>query len=106
MRRRRARSARPRHRALLVDGLGTLVSLQPPAPLLRRELALRYGVDVSEGEAARALAAEIAFYRAHMGDGRDADSLAALRRRCAETLVDALPDRDRLARHGIRSLTD
>ena len=106
MRRRRARSARPPRRALFIDGLGTLVSLQPPAPLLRRELALRYGVDVSEEQVARALAAEIAFYRAHMGEGRDADSLAALRRRCAETLLRALPDRDGLAGHGIRSLTD
>lgn len=106
MRRRRASSARPVRRALLIDGLGTLVSLTPPAPLLRRELALRYGVEVSEAEAARGLAAEIAFYRAHMGEGRDADSLAALRRRCAETLFDALPARDGLARHGIDSLTD
>jgi putative hydrolase of the HAD superfamily len=106
MRRRRATPARPARRALLVDGLGTLVSLRPPAPLLRRELALRYGVDVSEAEAARALAAEIAFYRAHMGEGRDADSLAGLRRRCAQTMLDALPERDGLVRHGIPSLTD
>jgi putative hydrolase of the HAD superfamily len=104
MRRRRDPTA-PR-RALLIDGLGTLVALQPPAPLLRRELALRYGVEVSEAQAARALAAEIAFYRAHMGEGRDADSLAALRRRCAETLVAALPEPARLTRHGIDSLTD
>ncbi len=106
MRRRRAISTRAGRRALLIDGLGTLVSLQPPAPLLRRELALRYGVEVSEAEAARALAAEIAFYRAHMGEGRDTDSLAALRRRCAETLVAALPQGDRLRGHGMVSLTD
>jgi putative hydrolase of the HAD superfamily len=106
MRRRRAPTRRHARRALLVDGLGTLVALQPPAPALRRELALRYGVQVSEPEAARALAAEIAFYRAHMGDGRDADSLAALRRRCAAVLLDALPQRDRLAAHGIESMTD
>ncbi len=106
MRRRRPSSTRAARRALLIDGLGTLVALQPPAPLLRRELAARYGLEVSEAAAARALAAEIAFYRAHMGEGRDADSLAALRRRCAETLVAALPDPARLAGHGIRSLTD
>ena len=105
-RRRRATPARAARRALLIDGLGTLVALQPPAPLLRRELALRYGVEVSEEEAARGLAAEIAFYRAHMGEGRDPDSLAALRRRCAEALRDALPGRDGLARRGIDSLTD
>ncbi len=106
MRRRRATSPRAGRRALLIDGLGTLVALQPPAPLLRQELAQRYDVEVSEEEAARALAAEIAFYRAHMGEGRDADRLAALRRRCAETLVAALPQRERLRRHGIGSLTD
>ena len=105
-RRRRATPARTARRALLIDGLGTLVSLQPPAPRLRRELSLRYGIEVSEDEAACGLAAEIAFYRAHMGEGRDRDSLAALRRRCAEVLRDALPDRDGLARHGIDSLTD
>jgi putative hydrolase of the HAD superfamily len=85
--------------------LGTLVSLQPPAPLLRRELALRYDVDISEDEATSALVAEITFYRAHMGEGRDADSLAALRRRCAEVLVGALPDPGRLTRYGLGSLT-
>jgi HAD superfamily hydrolase (TIGR01509 family) len=106
MRRRRARPRRHSRHALLVDGLGTLVALQPPAPALRRELVLRYGVQVSEREAARALVAEIAFYRAHMGAGRDAESLAALRRRCAEVLLDALPHRDRLAAHGVASITD
>jgi putative hydrolase of the HAD superfamily len=106
MPRRGLRSARQSRHALLVDGLGTLVALRPPAPALRQELALRYGVEVSEPEAARALAAEIAFYRGHMGEGRDRDSLAALRRRCAEVLLGALPHRDRLARHGIESITD
>ena len=106
MRRRRATSPPATRRALLIDGLGTLVSLQAPAPLLRRELAIRFDVEISEAEATRALAAEIAFYRAHMGQGRDADSLAALRHRCAETLVGALPHPDRLARYGLESLTD
>jgi putative hydrolase of the HAD superfamily len=78
-------------RALLIDGMGTLVSLTAPAPLLVVELQRRFGVSVSEAEASRALAAEIAFYRAHMGSGRDADSLGELRRRCAEMLRDALP---------------
>jgi putative hydrolase of the HAD superfamily len=78
-------------RALLIDGMGTLVSLAPPAPLLVVELQRRFGADVSESAASRALGAEIAFYRAHMGDGRDADSLRELRRRCAEVLREALP---------------
>jgi putative hydrolase of the HAD superfamily len=88
---------KPSPRALLIDGLGTLVSLAPPAPALRIELSARFGVEVSEEQAGAALAAEITYYRAHMGLGRDADSLGALRRRCAEVLRDALPPSDRLA---------
>ena len=40
--------------------------------------------------------AEIAYYRAHLGQGRDQAGLAALRRACAEVLRDALarPDVD------------
>jgi putative hydrolase of the HAD superfamily len=85
----------PRHRhrrALLIDAMGTLVRLETPAPRLRAELRTRFGVVVSEAEAATALRAEIAFYREHMGDGRDAATLHALRLRCAAVLRDALPD--------------
>lgn len=96
----------PSERAgLLIDGLGTLVALEPPAPVLRRELEQRFGISVSDAQAHRALAAEIAFYRAQMDHGRDADSLMALRRRCAEVLRDALPDNERLARVDTASLT-
>ncbi|MGA2013492.1 MAG: HAD-IA family hydrolase [Solirubrobacteraceae bacterium] len=83
-------------RALLIDALGTLVALAPPAPVLASVLASRFGVTVSPREAADALAAEIAFYRAHMDEGRDTISLAALRARCAEVLRAALPASDRL----------
>ncbi len=93
-------------RALLIDGLGTLVSLAPPAPALRRALAARFAIEVSEEQAERALGAEIAFYRAHMGLGRDLDSLAALRRRCAEVMRGALPPSDRLAALDLGALTD
>jgi putative hydrolase of the HAD superfamily len=95
----------PERAALLIDGLGTLVALEPPAQVLRRELEQRFGVTVSDPQAQRALAAEIAFYRARMNDGRDADSLMALRRRCAEVLRDALPGSDRLAQVDTDSLT-
>ena len=86
---------RPR-RALLLDALGTLLALEPPAPRLRRELAQRFGIEVTEAQAGEALAAEIAYYRAHLDEGRDASSLAALRRCCAEVLRAALPDSDRV----------
>lgn len=86
-------TAAARPAAILLDALGTLVSLEPPAPLLRAELARRFGLEVSEEEAARAIAAEIAYYRAHLDEGRDHPGLAALRRQCAEVLRSALPDR-------------
>jgi hypothetical protein len=51
--------ARPR--TLLLDALGTIVGLQPPAPALRGELAGRFGIDVSHAQARRALSAEIVY---------------------------------------------
>jgi putative hydrolase of the HAD superfamily len=77
--------------AILLDALGTLVALDPPAPRLRVELAARFGFEVSEDEAARAIAAEIAYYRSHLDEGRDEPSLRELRRRAAEVLRSALP---------------
>jgi putative hydrolase of the HAD superfamily len=83
---------RHRHRrALLIDAMGTLVRLAPPVPLLRSQLRHRFGLRVSDAEAAAALRAEIAFYRAQMGHGRDAETLHELRLRCAAVLRDALP---------------
>ena len=81
----------PQPAAILLDALGTLVALEPPAPRLRAELAQRFGAEVSEADAARAISAEIAYYRAHLDEGRDATGLATLRRRCAEVLRSALP---------------
>jgi putative hydrolase of the HAD superfamily len=72
--------------AVLLDALGTLVRLEPPAPRLRRELLERFGLSLTGAEAERAIAKEIAYYRAHLDEGRDEPSLRALRRRCAEVL--------------------
>jgi putative hydrolase of the HAD superfamily len=70
--------------AILLDALGTLVELKPPAPRLRQELARRFGIVVTEALAERAIAAEIVYYRANLDAGRDAESLSALRAHCAE----------------------
>jgi putative hydrolase of the HAD superfamily len=78
-------------RAVLLDALGTLLKLEPPAPRLRDELGRRFGVEVSPDQARDAIAAEIAYYRGHLDDGRDPESLARLRARCAQALRDALP---------------
>ena len=79
--------------ALFIDAMGTLVGLRAPAPALVAELARRFGIDVGEAAAGAALRAEIAYYRAHMQDGRDADSLARLHARCATVLAEALGPR-------------
>ncbi len=78
-------------KALLIDAMGTLVALQPPADALRAELRMRFGIVVSRAEADAGLRAEIAFYRRHMSRARDGAALAALRRACAEALRAALP---------------
>jgi putative hydrolase of the HAD superfamily len=72
-------------RAVLLDALGTLLTLEPPAPRLQEALA-REGIEVAPEAAGRAVAAEMAFYRANLHLGRDRSSLAVLRRRCAEVM--------------------
>ena len=71
--------------------MGTLVELDDPVAALVAALRAHHGLDVAPEEARRALAAEIAYYRAHHDDGRDAASLRDLRRRCALALREALP---------------
>ncbi len=77
-------------RAVLLDALGTLVELPPPAPALAEELAAR-GVRVTEAQAATAIGAEIAYYRRHLDEAADAAGLADLRARCTQVLAGALP---------------
>jgi putative hydrolase of the HAD superfamily len=84
-------AAQSRPRAVLLDALGTLMSFEPPAPRLRVALRERTGVDVGDAGAEAAMRAEIAYYRAHLHEGADAASLAALRVRCAEAMRPALP---------------
>jgi putative hydrolase of the HAD superfamily len=74
---------------ILLDALGTLVELQPPAPRLRRRLA-EEGFDVSEERAAAGFAAEIAYYLAHHLEGSDRERLEDLRDRCAEEIMSAI----------------
>jgi putative hydrolase of the HAD superfamily len=80
-----------RPEAVMFDALGTLVALEPPGPLLRRGLRANAGVEIGSTQADVALAAEITYYRAHLDEGRDRESLARLRRRCAQKLREALP---------------
>ncbi len=96
----------PIKRCLLIDAMGTLVSLAPPAPRLRTELVTRFGIELSPAQARDAIAAEIGYYRAHMDDGRDPESVRALRDRCAAALRSALPPSDALTAIDGRSMTE
>ena len=75
--------------AVLLDCLGTLLRMEPPAPRLRRELAA-LGYDVPTETAEAAIAAEIAYYLEHHVEGRDASALAELRNRCAAVVLESL----------------
>jgi len=77
--------------AVTVDGYGTLLQLTDPVPALRAALAAR-GVERPNEDVARAFRAEVAHYRPRAHEGRDADSLAALRRDCVAVFLDDLGD--------------
>lgn len=79
-----------RPQAVLLDALGTLVALEPPAPRLQAGLQAALGVDVGRLAAARAIRAEIAYYRAHFHEAPDLGRLADLRMRCAALVRDEL----------------
>jgi putative hydrolase of the HAD superfamily len=80
-----------RYEAVLFDALGTLVRLEPPWPLVAGVLGSRYGIEISEEEAREAMRTEMGYYLEHHTDGRDPESLAELRGRCASILGGALP---------------
>ncbi len=72
-------------RCVSLDALGTLVELEPPWPLLAAELGI-----AADERVERAMRAEMRYYREHSHEGRDAGSLAALRRRCARIVSEGL----------------
>ena len=80
---------------VLLDALGTLVELQPPAPRLQR-LLREEGFEVTEEQASAGFAAEIAYYLANHLEGSDRVRLDDLRDRCATAMMEALalPDLD------------
>src|SRR4029453_8371419 len=76
--------------AVTLDAYGTLVELADPGPELDRGVRERGPRHASE-TIARAFAAEVAYYREHAHEGRDAGSLAALRLECVKVFLGALP---------------
>ena len=76
--------------AVTLDAMGTLVTIEPPAPRLQRSLARHLGLTVDLARCEGAMRVEMRHYRAHCTAARDAPSLAALRLECASLLADAL----------------
>jgi putative hydrolase of the HAD superfamily len=73
-------------RAILLDALGTLVAIEPPAPRLVALVRERHGIEVAITDAAYALRAEMSHYRRQCSRAADEDSLAVLRLECAGIL--------------------
>ena len=69
-------------RAVFLDALGTLVELEPPWVHMAAEVER----EPDDEELVRAVRKEMAYYKEHSHEGRDADSVAALRARCADIL--------------------
>jgi len=69
-------------KAVLLDALGTMVELEPPAPRLAAALGIEPGPRVEA-----AMRAEMAHYRDHAHEARDADALERLRAECAALLT-------------------
>jgi putative hydrolase of the HAD superfamily len=74
--------------AVTIDAFGTLVALRDPVPALRAALAA-HGVERTEEEVRRAFEIEAAYYRERSHEGRDAATLALLRRDCAAVFLGA-----------------
>ena len=74
-------------RAILVDALGTLLTIENPVPRLVSLMGERHAIDVAPAAAATALAAEMTYYREHCIQASDAERLEALRLDCAEILA-------------------
>jgi putative hydrolase of the HAD superfamily len=77
-------------RGVLLDALGTLVRLEPPAPRLQHSLLTRLGLDLSLDRCNAGMQAELRHYGANCIRAHDAATLARLRLECADVLADAL----------------
>ncbi len=81
----------PHVQAVLFDAYGTLLWLDDPVAAIGRALD-RAGTPNPPAAVGAAFQAEVAYYQAHQDEGHDRASLARLRRRCAQLLVDRLPN--------------
>jgi FMN phosphatase YigB (HAD superfamily) len=74
--------------AVTIDAHGTLVHLRDPVRALAAALSA-HGAARDDETVRRAFAAEVAYYLPRAHEGRDAASLAALRRECTRVFLDA-----------------
>ncbi len=74
---------------LLLDAMGTVIQLMPPAPRMTRALA-RAGYPNPEERVATAMRAEIAYYLGHHQEGRTPAAVARVRAACAAVLAEGL----------------
>jgi putative hydrolase of the HAD superfamily len=77
-------------RAVLLDALGTLVRMEPPAPRLQRSLRARLDLDLPLDRCDAAMRAEMSYYGDHCARASDDAALATLRLECADVLADVL----------------
>lgn len=73
--------------AVTVDAFRTLVELADPVPALGRALA-RHGHERETGTVRQAFATEVAYYLPRAHEGRDPESLLALRTECARVFLE------------------
>jgi putative hydrolase of the HAD superfamily len=73
--------------AVTIDAYGTLVSLRDPVPALQEALRIQ-GAERSHDEVAAGFRAEVEHYRPRSHEGRDAETLAALRRESVRIFLD------------------
>jgi putative hydrolase of the HAD superfamily len=74
--------------AVTIDANGTIVEMRDPVPMLA-ELLRERGLSPPSQRLRTALEAEFAYYRRHMTEGRDEESLRSLRRECARVFLEA-----------------
>jgi putative hydrolase of the HAD superfamily len=92
--------------AVTIDANGTIVELRDPIPELSGLLRQR-GAEPSDAKVRAALEAEFAYYREHMIEGRDQESLRSLRRDCARVFLEvagANLDPEEFAPHYVAAL--
>jgi putative hydrolase of the HAD superfamily len=74
-------------RAVLLDALGTLIGIEPPWQRLVDLFERRHAISITLEQAVPALRAEMAYYRTHCRNARDAASLAQLRDECSAVVA-------------------